>query len=227
MHLRFLIPLHTCFKTTLGAVLLSTMLWPPVYAQTNVQITQAELQARLEEVKSHPELAQKLYVLGKKVAAVCANCHGHHNGQTILEVPYLQGQNPGYLVEQIRQFSQGQRKNTFMEGILKAMSRDEMVGMVLFYAKEPLPAREPQDVQMQAKGKAYYERICIHCHAADAHGNERLPRIAGQHLGYVELTLKRYRDGSSARSDLNMAFVTKHMTDQEIRAVATYLETLP
>lgn len=227
MHLRFLAPLNTCLKTALSAALLSVALWPTVHAQPSKNITQAELQARLQEAKANPALEQTLFTLGKKVAAVCANCHAEQNGKAILEVPYLDGQNPAYLVEQIRQFSQGARKNMFMEGILKAMNRDEMVGMVLFYEQQKLPARPPKDVGMHAKGKAYYERICINCHAADGHGNERLPRIAGQHFGYVDLTLKRYRDGSSVRSDANMAFVTKGMSDQDIQAVATYLETMP
>ena len=227
MHLRSFASLHFCFTTAVGAVLLAFALQPVAYAQTGKTITQADLQARLHEAQANPELGQKLYGLGKKVAAVCVNCHGGQSGQAILEVPYLDGQNPAYLVEQIRQFSQGTRKNAFMEGILKAMNRDEMVGMVLFYEKEKLAPRAPKDAAMHARGKAYYERICINCHAANGHGNERLPRIAGQHAGYVDLTLKRYRDGSSVRSDPNMAFVTKGMSDQDIQALATYLETMP
>lgn len=227
MNLRFSASLHACFQTVMSAALLSVVLWPVAHAQPGKQITQAELQARLLEAKTNPEIEQKLYTVGRKVAAVCANCHADQNGTAILEVPYLDGQNPAYLVEQIRQFSQGLRKNTFMEGILKAMNRDEMVGMVLFYEKEKLPARAPKDTAMLQKGKAYYERVCINCHAADGHGNEQLPRIAGQHYGYVNLTLKRYRDSSGVRANANMAFVTKGMSDQDIQAVATYLETMP
>lgn len=227
MHLRRFALLPRCFFAALGAGLLSVALGPMAHAQARKEITQADLQARLQEAKSKPELEQKLYGLGRRVAAVCANCHAGQNGKAILEVPYLEAQNPAYLVEQMRQFSQGIRKNTFMEGILKAMSRDEMVGMVLFYEQEKLPARLASDGALAARGKAYYERICINCHAADGHGNDRLPRIAGQHSGYVELTLKRYRDGSDVRSDANMAFVAKGMTDQDVQAVATYLETMP
>lgn len=227
MHLRFFSTLHHCLTSALSAALLWLALSPSVYAQSAHGISQAELQARLQEAKSQPALAEKLLTLGKKVAEVCVNCHGSHHGKAVLEVPYLEGQNPAYLVEQIRQFSQGQRKNAFMEGILKAMSRDEMVGTVLFYEASKLAPRAPRDAALHAKGKAYYAQICIHCHQADGHGNERLPRIAGQHYGYVELTLKRYRDGSSVRSDPNMAFVTQGMSDQEIEAVATYLETMP
>ena len=227
MHLRIPAPLAMCFRALISTALLLAPTLQLAQAQSSQEVTQAQLVARLEQAKAQPELEQQLYSLGRKVAAVCAHCHADHNGQAILEVPYLSGQNPAYLVEQIRQFSQGVRKNTFMEGILRAMNRDEMVGMVLFYEKDPLPARPTRDVGLMAKGKQYYERICINCHGANGHGNERLPRVAGQHFGYVEQTLKRYRDGSSLRSDANMAFVTKGMSDQEIAAVSAYLETMP
>jgi cytochrome c553 len=227
MHLRFFAFLQHGYRPSVVAAFLAIALWPVAHAQPGTAMTAAQLQDRLMQAQSDPALSQTLYALGQKVAAVCANCHGVHHASTILDVPYLEGQNPAYLVEQVRQFSQGERKNTFMEGILKALSRDEMVGMVLFYAQAKLPPRPPRDVALLAKGKAYYERICVHCHQADGHGNARLPRIAGQHWGYVDLTLKRYRDGSSVRSDANMAFVAKNMSDQDIRAVATYLETLP
>lgn len=227
MHLRFFAPLYLVLRTVVGAVWVAMALCTTVQAQTAAAITPAALQERWLEAKAQPELEKNLYALGKKVAAVCANCHAAHSRSSLLEVPYLEGQNPQYLMEQIRRFSQGLRKNAFMEGILKAMSRDDMVGMVLFYEREPLPARAAQDTALQAKGKAHYARICISCHASDGRGNERLPRIAGQHYGYVQLTLKRYRDGSDVRFDSNMAFVTQGMTDQDIQAVATYLETMP
>lgn len=221
-------PLSRLFWKTVGAaVWLALAACPVVQAQQGGAITQAELQSRLQEAQAQPELAQTLYALGKKVAAVCANCHGQERNQAILEVPYLDGQNPAYLVEQVRQFSQGLRKNSFMQGILKAMRRDEMVGMVLFYEKQALPARQAADVALLARGQAYYQRVCIHCHGADGHGNARLPRIAGQHAGYVQMTLQRYRAGSSVRSDSNMAFVTQGMSDADIAAVASYLTTMP
>ena len=226
MHLRAFVSPLGGWKMVVSTACMCIALVHPAHAQPNPNISKEQLQERLAQAKSDPELEQRLYALGKKVAAVCANCHADQNGSAVLEVPYLDSQNPAYLVEQIRQFSQGARKNTFMEGILRAMSRDEMVGMVLFYEKEKLPARTPKDAALHARGKAYYEKVCINCHKADGHGDERLPRIAGQHFGYVDLTLKRYRSGSSVRSDPNMAFVTKNMSDQDIRAVAIYLETM-
>lgn len=226
MQLCFFAPFLASLKSLARIAVVAALSVTASHAEPKLP-TQQELQIRLQEAQADPELWQRLHNLGGKVAAVCANCHGDHTGNAVLEVPYLAGQNPAYLVEQVRQFSQGIRKNTFMEGILKALSRDEMVGMVLFYEKEKLPPRPAKDLKLLTQGKNYYERVCVNCHAADGHGNERLPRIAGQHMGYVELTLQRYRDGSSVRSDANMAFVTKNMSDAEIKSVAAYLQTMP
>ena len=94
MHLRSFASLHFCFKTAVGAALLAFALQPAVHAQSRKTITQADLQARLHEAQANPELEQKLYGLGKKVAAVCVNCHGDQNGKGMLEVPCLDGQKP-------------------------------------------------------------------------------------------------------------------------------------
>ena len=89
MHLRFLAPLHVCLKLVLRAACLCAVVATAVQAQPAKSITQDELQARLQEAKAQPELGHKLYTLGRKVAAVCANCHADQNGKAILEVPYL------------------------------------------------------------------------------------------------------------------------------------------
>ena len=218
-----------CVRWGAGFVLWMCCVWPvtALWAQPAAATHSTALAARLQAAQTSAPLAQQLYALGQKVATVCVHCHAQGKSTDLLEAPYLDGQNPAYLMEQMRQFAQGQRKNSFMQGILKPMTVDEMVGVVLFYAQAPLPARIPSDTARVPQGKAYYHRVCVACHGADGHGNARLPRIAGQHAGYVQLTLQRYRDGSHARSDANMAFVTRNMVDADIQAVAAYLETLP
>ena len=214
-------------KMVAGLVLCMCWWWEAQAAEPAAQWRASTLQARLQQAQTQPDVAEALYDMGRKVATVCVHCHGHRSDQTFFEVPYLDGQNPAYLIEQMRQFSQGIRKNAFMEGILKALSVDEVVGMALFYAQQPLPARAPKEVALLAKGQAHYARICVACHGADGHGNAQHPRLAGQHAGYVELTLQRYRAGSSTRSNPTMGMVAQSMSDQDIQAVAAYLVTLP
>ena len=111
-----------------------------------------DLPARLAEAQANPQLEQTLFQLGRKVAAVCANCHGEGGNSAKPDIPNLAGQNPAYLLEQLRQFADGRRRNTFMEGMIRAMNSDEKIGMVLFYAAQqvahqtpPTPCSPPRD----------------------------------------------------------------------------------
>jgi len=186
-----------------------------------------DLDARFAEAKNNPDVAETLQKIGRKVASVCANCHGEAGNSSKPDVPNLAGQNPAYLLEQLRQFADGRRRNTFMEGMIKAMTSDEKVGMVLFYAAQPVAHAPAASADLAAKGQAYYGKVCFRCHGLDGHGNEQLARIAGQQVAYLEATLKRYRAGSGARINPLMADNTRLMTDGDIEAVVAYVHAMP
>jgi len=139
-----------------------------------------DLAARLKEVQLDPKLQESLLKTGQRVAAVCANCHGEGGNSSKPDIPNLAGQNPSYLVEQLRQFADGQRRYEFMEGMIKAMSRDEKIGAVLFYASQKVTHKPAANATLAAKGKDYFNKICWRCHAEDGRGNEKFARIAGQ-----------------------------------------------
>ena len=73
-----------------------------------------DLTARFAEAKADPQLGDKLLTIGRKVAAVCANCHGAGGNSSKPTVPNLAGQNPVYLLEQVRQFADGRRRDMWM-----------------------------------------------------------------------------------------------------------------
>ena len=89
----------------------------------------ADLGARVKAVQADPAQFEAAYKLGGKAAAVCALCHGNNGNSLNADIPNLAGQNPAYLLEQLRQFAEGRRRNEFMEGMIKAMDSDEKVGM--------------------------------------------------------------------------------------------------
>jgi cytochrome c553 len=68
---------------------------------------------------------------------------------------------------------------------------------------------------------------CSGCHGGQGMGAglAKFPRVSGQHAQYVEGTLKAFRDGARA-NDTNsmMRGVAARMSDQEIAAVAQYLQ---
>ena len=70
---------------------------------------------------------------------------------------------------------------------------------------------------------------CIACHGPQGRGNgpAGYPALRAQHAVYAYAQLKAFKDGTrnSASSDI-MTAVTDRMTDQEMRALASYLQGL-
>lgn len=185
-----------------------------------------DLVARFKEVESDPKLSEALLKTGQKAAAVCANCHGDGGHSVKPEIPNLAGQNPAYLIEQLRMFADGRRRFEFMEGMIKAMSSDEKIGIVLFYTNQKVMPIQAANASLAAKGQAYFNKICSSCHAEDGHGKEAIPRIAGQQPTYLRTTLQHYRAGSGGRMEPRMLASTRQMSDADIDAVVAYVGTL-
>lgn len=214
------------FTTLLLLLVGVSLVGSPAFAQqpTARATAHVDLTARLKDVRANPKATEELLKVGKGVASFCANCHGQGGNSLNPEIPNLAGQNPVYLLEQLRRFSTGQRRNEFMEGMIKALTADEKIGMVLFYASQratPHPASVAPGVLI--KGKDIYSQVCWHCHGQDGHGGENFARIAGQQMPYMTATLKRYRSGTGTRIDPLMMTSTRNLTDDDIAAVAAFI----
>ena len=198
--------------TTLAAVLFSGA----VAAETKAERKLAGLIGNAKAVEAAAEA-------GKKASFFCANCHGADGNSAIGEVPNLAGQNPVFLLEQIRKFGEGQRKNEFMEKMIRVLSDDDKVSIALFYAQQRVKSRPVSDTTLQAKGMDWFSKVCIRCHGEQGRGNERIARIAGQQPAYLSLTLTRYRDRTGERIDPLMATNTAFLKDDDIKALVEYV----
>ena len=216
------------FLPAMALLGLSILVCLPVAAQpAKARATTAiDLNARLVEAQADPKLTDSLYKTGRKVAAVCANCHGEGGNSVKPDIPNLAGQNPAYLLEQLRKFTDGTRRFEFMEGMIKAMNSDEKVGMVLFYGAQKANHKPATNPALVAKGKDYFSKTCFRCHGDNGRGNDKIARIAGQQADYLTITLKRYRAGTGERIDPLMAANTKLMSDADIDAVVTYVSSM-
>lgn len=210
------------------ALVLALAVLQPVAAQTAAvrKHNGVDLTARLREVEADPKLRSNIVKTGRQVATFCAHCHGDGGNSVMSDVPNLAGQNPEYLIEQLRQFADGRRRNEFMEGMIKALSGDEKVGVVMFYAGEKVIAKPAVNATLAARGRDYYNKICFQCHGQDGRGNEHYARIAGQQPTYLRTTLQHYRQGAGTRVNPIMSNITRPMSDADIEAVVTYVSSM-
>ena len=209
----------------LALALFAGLAWQPA-AMAQAGRSKVDIDTRLQQAMADPKLADELYKAGRKVSAVCANCHGDGGNSTKPSVPNLAGQNPAYLLEQVRQFADGRRRYEFMEGMIRAMNSDEKIGMVLFYAAQPVTPKPVADAALLAKGQEIFGKNCFRCHGDMGRGNDQIARIAGQQTDYLRSTLKRYRDGPNTRANSIMTPNTKLLTDADIESLVAYVSSM-
>lgn len=187
---------------------------------------QGGAQERLKTLQSDPAALKVAIEAGKKASFFCANCHGEDGVSKLPEVPNLAGQNPSYLLEQIRKFGSGERKDQFMQGLIKVLKEEERLQIALFYAGNPVSPQRGDGTQA-AKGKELFAKLCVRCHGEQARGNETTPRLAGQKLVYLQTSITRYRDGTGIRNNQLMSIATATLKNEDIIALGNYLTQLP
>src|SRR4051812_6128826 len=96
-----------------------------------------DLSARLKDLEGNPRLLETAAKAGGKLASFCANCHGDGGNSLKPDVPNLAGQNAHYLLEAMRQYMDGRRKNSeFKQRLMKVLSADERINLIVFYSAQ-------------------------------------------------------------------------------------------
>jgi cytochrome c553 len=214
-------------KTTLAVLLVCASVALPLSAQPLQAAGGQDLTARLKEVEANPRQFDAMAKAGGKVATFCANCHGDGGNSVKSDVPNLAGQNSHYLLDQMRLFMDGRRKNSeFKQRLSKVLSAEEKVGLVVFYASQPVIYKPSGTPALARKGKELYAQNCAECHEDNGRGTQKYARVAGQQPGYLLTSLKGYRDGSAVRINRQMAVSIEGMTDAEVGALVAYLSSM-
>src|SRR5688500_11024908 len=140
---------------------------------------------------------------GAQVFEKCTSCHGADGGGEVNgSVPRIAGQHYRVLARQIVDFRLGKRWDFRMEGV--ATSHNVMPELsditdVAWYVStlERDGARGVGDGQHLEKGAAIYGAQCASCHGPQAEGNDakEIPRLSGQHAGYLARQIYDAVDG--------------------------------
>lgn len=167
---------------------------------------------------------------------LCSTCHGPEGRGDNPLVPRLAGQQRAYIEVQLKAFRSQSRNDPeahdYMWGIAATLNDNIVAGLADYYAAQNPAAGVPlRDAALAATGKALFDKgspdrgipPCAACHGKDAEGMSVFPRLAGQHGQYLarqmQLIQKKLRDSPVMHGAL------KELTDEDIVAVATYLQS--
>lgn len=173
---------------------------------------------------------------GKAASATCAGCHGPDGNSVNPEWPKLAGQGDAYLVKQLHNFKDADRKNATMAPMAMGLSDQDMDNLAAYFSTQGM-SQGAADKSLVELGQKIYRggnpasgvAACIGCHGPTGAGNPaaKFPRLGGQHATYVENQLHAFALGERNNdAGKMMRNIAGKMTDQEIRAVASYIQGL-
>ena len=187
---------------------------------------------------------------GAGKAAACAACHGLDGNSSDPQYPKLAGQHERYIARQLSLYKTGERENAIMLGFAAGLSAQDMRDIGAYFATQKVVPGVADDTVIaegpyaDRKFYAVGEQIfrygkadgsvpsCAACHGPAGAGNpgSAWPSLGGQHAGYTATVLTAFRDGKVWGKDANanaiMAGVAAGLSDDEIQALASYIEGL-
>lgn len=184
---------------------------------------------------------------GKQKSISCVSCHGEHGNSTMPMFPKLAQQNAGYIVNQLKAFKDGTRKDPMMATIAMSLTENDMIDIANYYSVQK-ESPEPEENFDSAEERAEHETLvaqggdlyrngdlkrevsaCIACHGPHGEGNQPagFPELRWQHKDYLIKALTDFKSGKRSNTNENMMhMIAVKMTDAEIKAVANRIATM-
>jgi cytochrome c553 len=170
------------------------------------------------------------------VKNVCVACHAIDGNSVISANPKLSGQHPEYLYKQLTNFKSGERANAVMSGMAGMLSDADMHAVAEYFSKQTLNLGQAKTNGAGSLGEKIYRSgiqtnavpACASCHGPSGDGLPvKYPRLGGQHTEYVLNQLRQFRLGARANDEAKvMRTIAAKLTDQEMEAVADYIQGL-
>ncbi len=171
----------------------------------------------------------------------CTTCHGL-SGQGYrgyYPMPRLAGQQPKYIENQLRAFIEHRRRNLIMANVAHSLTPSTLAALAHHFRElNPAPLGGAPRASVATGKRIYDEGIpesnvpaCSACHGTDAHGQDQIPRLAGQLHDYtysklVNWTSERGQNAAIPDSSAIMGPTSHNLSHSQIAAVAAYVSTL-
>ncbi|HEY6926712.1 MAG TPA: c-type cytochrome, partial [Steroidobacteraceae bacterium] len=183
-------------------------------------------------LKPDPQNGEHLYI------QYCSACHHRSGwGSGPREVPTLAGQQDSYLLEQLLQFSNLERKKDEMHEVVarpQIASPQSLRDVSAYIAGKPRnPRSDRGDGSQLVTGERVFKQSCVICHGKNGEGNrdDLIPAIGGQQYGYLFVRLNNFarQHSTIGQGALEPAVVNllAGLSQPELQAVADYASRLP
>ncbi len=170
-------------------------------------------------------------------AQVCSNCHGITGESASPAFPKLAGQQKDYLVAQLTDFKGHERSDSrgtqYMWGFTH-LSTAQVDGLADYFSSQvPMRGKTVAGASL-VRGEDIFRNgiaengvvACATCHGPEANGNGPFPHLAGQHASYLVEQIKVFKNTDQRPRGAAMKQVTHALSEQDMVAVAQYLESL-
>jgi cytochrome c553 len=156
---------------------------------------------------------------GKKLAHVCAQCHGEDGNSKTPGTPSLAGQQPHYLVVAIQEYHRGERETTSMASMLRSASKSDIEKLALYFASQTPAERPAPGFGNPAAGEPL-SAVCGGCHGARGVSTDAsTPSLAGQDPQYLMKAIRSYR---TTRHHWGMQRFVAGLSDKDMENIAAF-----
>lgn len=168
-------------------------------------------------------------------ANLCASCHGEDGNGAVTTFPKLAGQQSVYLLRELKDYRSGKRVSEIMQPIVGSLSDEDLANLAAFYSSQKATRADVTKPELLPLGKQMYLKgnaasgvpSCDSCHEEDGAGAGKFPRVAGQHVDYALEQFRLYAAGKRTNGARVMQAVAQRMTEEETRAVAEFMASMP
>ena len=176
-------------------------------------------------LKAKPDL-----VHGEQLFAQCMSCHGTDGGgETNGSTPRIAGQHFRVITKQIVDFRYGKRWDFRMEGMADRhhlATVQDIADVAAYVSQLAQPGKRGiGSGEFAEEGASIYAKQCQSCHGDEAQGDadKGIPRLAGQHYGYLMRQMYDAVDGRRpALPQLHSQRIAP-LDFEQVRAVSDFL----
>lgn len=156
----------------------------------------------------------------------CLDCH--RPTRVGIQAPVIEGQSAGYLATQLRRFRERHRDSFPMSALVAGMTEADLQALAGELSARPWPEWRMRVPEAAAErgGQRVRQLACEACHGPAYLGEGDLPRLAGQHPGYLRRQLEDFGERHRHHPPAGTGAPLTRLSARDRGDIAAYLHTL-